>query len=64
MRRLLAGAVLVAMIAAPSSGGAQSSGIRTWCNPLDVDYRYNFENINDSVSYRSGADPVIVTQGR
>lgn len=51
------------MIAAPSRGGAQSSGIRTWCNPLDVDYRYNFENINDSVSYRSGADPVIVTQG-
>ena len=43
--------------------GAQSSGIRSWCNPLDLDYRYNFENINDSVSYRSGADPVIVTQG-
>ena len=61
MRRQLLGALLVAVIAAPS--GAQSSGIRTWCNPLDVDYRYNFENINDSVSYRSGADPVIVTQG-
>jgi hypothetical protein len=63
MRRLLTGAVLAALVAAPSRGGAQSSGIRTWCNPLDVDYRYNFENVNDSVSYRSGADPVIVTQG-
>jgi xylan 1,4-beta-xylosidase len=62
MTRRSLGALLLALaIAAPS--GAQSSGIRTWCNPLDVDYRYNFENINDSVSYRSGADPVIVTQG-
>ena len=56
------------LLAALSLGGrsivaAQSSGIRTWCNPVDVDYRYNWENINDSVSYRSGADPVIVTQG-
>ena len=63
-RRSLGAPLLLALaIAAPSGGGAQSSGIRTWCNPLDVDYRYNFENINDSVSYRSGADPVIVTQG-
>lgn len=46
-----------------STAAAQSSGIRSWCNPVDVDYRYNWENINDSVSYRSGADPVIVTQG-
>jgi xylan 1,4-beta-xylosidase len=62
MTRRSLGALLLALaIAAPS--GAQSGGIRTWCNPLDVDYRYNFENINDSVSYRSGADPVIVTQG-
>jgi xylan 1,4-beta-xylosidase len=60
-RRSLCALLLALAIAAPS--GAQSSGIRTWCNPLDVDYRYNFENINDSVSYRSGADPVIVTQG-
>lgn len=39
---------------------AQSSGIRTWANPLDIDYKYNFEQINSGVSYRSGADPVIV----
>ena len=33
---------------------------RTYINPLDVDYRYNFEQINDGVSYRTGADPAIV----
>lgn len=39
---------------------AQSSGISTYCNPLDIDYRYNFEQANEHISYRSGADPVIV----
>jgi xylan 1,4-beta-xylosidase len=33
---------------------------RTYCNPMDINYRYNFEQLNDSISYRSGADPVIV----
>jgi xylan 1,4-beta-xylosidase len=37
-----------------------SSGIRTYCNPVDINYRYNFEQLNDSISYRSGADPVII----
>lgn len=32
----------------------------TYCNPLDIDYKYNFEQFNDKISYRSGADPVIV----
>jgi xylan 1,4-beta-xylosidase len=41
-------------------GAAQSSGIRTYCNPIDIDYKYNFEQINEGISYRSGADPVIV----
>ncbi|MGH7476911.1 MAG: family 43 glycosylhydrolase [Longimicrobiales bacterium] len=39
---------------------AQSSGIRTYANPLDIDYKYNFEQLNQGISYRSGADPVIV----
>lgn len=39
---------------------AQSSGIRTYCNPLDVNYQYNFEQANEGISYRSGADPVII----
>ena len=33
---------------------------RTYANPLDLDYRYNFEQINEGVSYRTGADPAIV----
>ncbi|MCU0448906.1 MAG: family 43 glycosylhydrolase [Bernardetiaceae bacterium] len=33
---------------------------RTYCNPIDIDYRYNYEQLNDSISYRSAADPVII----
>jgi xylan 1,4-beta-xylosidase len=33
---------------------------RTYINPIDIDYRYNFEQINDNASYRTGADPAIV----
>jgi xylan 1,4-beta-xylosidase len=32
----------------------------TYCNPLDLDYRYNFEEKARQISYRSGADPVII----
>lgn len=35
---------------------------RTYANPIDIDYKYNFEQMNDGISYRSGADPVIVEQ--
>jgi xylan 1,4-beta-xylosidase len=50
---------LSALLTVPA--GAQSSGIRTYINPLDLDYKYNFEQLNERISYRSGADPVIVT---
>lgn len=33
---------------------------RTYCNPIDINYQYNFEQLNENISYRSGADPVIV----
>lgn len=33
---------------------------KTYCNPMDINYRYNFEQLQDNISYRSGADPVIV----
>lgn len=33
---------------------------QTYCNPMDISYNYNWEQINDKISYRSGADPVIV----
>src|ERR1041384_4684716 len=32
----------------------------TYCNPIDIDYQYNFEQETNHISYRSGADPVIV----
>jgi xylan 1,4-beta-xylosidase len=32
----------------------------TYCNPLNISYRYNFEQLNEGISYRSGADPVII----
>ena len=39
---------------------AQTVPQKTYCNPMDINYRYNFEQLNENVSYRSGADPVIV----
>jgi xylan 1,4-beta-xylosidase len=37
----------------------------TYCNPLDIDYKYNFEGRVQNISYRSGADPVVVNhEGR
>src|SRR3954447_14250472 len=39
---------------------AADSSPRTYANPVDVDYRYNFEQLNEQISYRTGADPVIV----
>lgn len=33
---------------------------RTYANPLDVDYRYNWEQRYEGVSYRTGADPAVV----
>src|SRR5262249_43949256 len=39
---------------------AQSANQKTYCNPVDIDYRYNFEQEAKNISYRSGADPVVV----
>jgi len=39
---------------------AQEFKQKTSCNPMDISYKYNWEQINDKISYRSGADPVIV----
>jgi xylan 1,4-beta-xylosidase len=39
---------------------AATSGITTYCNPIDLNYQYNFEQLNLGISYRSAADPVIV----
>ncbi len=53
---------LVALWSRPLIG--QSSGRTTYCNPVDIDYKYNFEQLNERISYRSGADPVIVNHKR
>src|SRR5262245_57021438 len=42
---------------------AADTSMRTYANPVDVDYRYNFEQVNEQISYRTGADPVIVRHG-
>ena len=56
-RPLFAAGVLLLSAATVS---AQSLGMRTYCNPIDIDYRYGFEQLNTGASHRSGADPVIV----
>ena len=45
------------MLAMPLATAARD---RTWINPLDLDYRYNYEQMNQGISYRTGADPAIV----
>jgi hypothetical protein len=54
-------AALLSLIAA-ANASAQTPRQRTYANPIDIDYRYNFEQQNQGISYRSGADPVIVVQ--
>jgi len=44
----------------PISARAQFSGQKTYCNPIDINYQYNFEQKARGISFRSGADPVIV----
>ncbi|MEJ7810891.1 MAG: family 43 glycosylhydrolase [Gemmatimonadaceae bacterium] len=63
MRLLVSLLAALACAVAGRRAEAQSSGIRTYVNPLDIDYKYNFEQRNERISYRSGADPVIVTHG-
>ena len=67
-RRLLAlGLLLLVTVPAspplPAAGAAlpvTTGSIRTYCNPVDLNYQYNFEQKARNISYRSGADPVIV----
>src|SRR5690348_17707333 len=64
VRSRLALALLVAGgLVAPAADAAVNPHARTWANPIDVDYRYNYEQMNQGVSYRTGADPVVVRYG-
>ncbi len=60
--RFAAGLVLgcAGAMAWPAALAGQEGSGRTYCNPIDLDYKYNFEQQHDGISYRSGADPVIV----
>ena len=58
MRR--ASVFLLALCGFLTSTHAAETSRRTYANPVDVDYRYNFEQVNQQISYRTGADPVIV----
>lgn len=55
--------VAAAILFAPGAGAAAAPNARTYANPVDVDYRYTFEQANEHISYRTGADPVIVRHG-
>lgn len=55
---LLFAATLV--LAAPAGAATAPAVQRTWCNPMDLNYQYNFEQEARGISFRSGADPVIV----
>ena len=63
MRGRLSGVALCGALLIPSSKAlGQAVHQRTYANPIDIDYKYNFEQHNEGISYRSGADPVIVVQ--
>src|SRR6201991_4426124 len=55
MRRML---LLAASLAATTA--AAQPAPQTYINPIDIDYRYNFEQLNEGISYRTGADPAVV----
>src|SRR6185369_14448087 len=48
--------LFIAMLFASSAHAQQ----RTYINPLDIDYRYNWEQRYEGISYRTAADPAIV----
>ena len=51
---------LISIIILTSFTQAQTSGIKSYCNPIDINYQYNFEQKKLQISYRSAADPVII----
>ncbi len=52
--------VVIAVGTLVAGARAQFPGQKTYCNPIDIDYKYNFEQRARGISFRSGADPVIV----
>ncbi|WP_298651345.1 family 43 glycosylhydrolase [uncultured Proteiniphilum sp.] len=54
--------VTIAIIACMVSFNAiaQNARMRTYCNPINIDYTYMIYNSDKDISYRSGADPAVV----
>jgi len=53
--------VVIAVIACMVSFStiAQNTRMRTYCNPINIDYTYMIYNSDKDISYRSGADPAV-----
>lgn len=51
---------LLAAAVAVATATSFPPGTQTYANPIDIDYRYNWEQANEGISYRTGADPAIV----
>jgi len=58
---LLAAAVCLSgtFVALASPSAAQHRDT-TWANPVDLDYRYGFDQTHEGIAYRTGADPSVV----
>jgi len=58
---LISGGALASAAVAqtPTTATAAPAG-RTWANPVDLDYKYSFEQTHQGISYRTGGDPTIV----
>jgi hypothetical protein len=54
--------VVILLMTATGQLLSQSSHQKTFCNPIDIEYRYSTEEEARQISYRSGADPVIVSR--
>lgn len=53
--------LFMAIILCVSNTKAQETQMSTYCNPINIDYTYSIYNAGDGISYRSGADPAVVT---
>lgn len=52
--------LMVWVLCCSSNIRAQSPQMRTYCNPINIDYTYAIYNSTEDISYRSGADPAVV----
>ena len=58
LKTIFLSALLITIAAGNSA--AQDAQMRTYCNPIDIDYTYMIYNAHKDLSYRSGADPAVV----